>query len=433
MGPTNAKSTFAEDLGTTVITIYAGPERKSFVVHKSLLTSQSSYFDKALNGNFKEADENSITLEEEDPAAVGLLIGWLYRGIIPGTRQKISPFARRSSDAGFQEYVAPPPYPDNGTSLPFTPGTYSDPNNPRMSDTFTHIGFDAQYQQWSPEELRLADYKLNRIYGPAPLAHGAAAANPAPATVPMTLTTGQPGTVPPYQPVSLFGPSPWPAAPRPGGLFGGFGNGTQQNSLFGRPPNRDARSGPFSFKNKPTLQPGEFGFDPLIKYPKTEQVFLQGISRSDALDTLQEEQELQQFALLNLCILAETICWTYLFNDAVDAYVSGELNLHRNIPFEHVELIYQRTYSESPLREFVMDSIRRLNTNNANSHLEYMPLAQQYEGFLEDVLGNLSGLKFVNKAPLFPPTPKSYHKTEDEKDSAQEVFARKEKEQDWQA
>jgi hypothetical protein len=63
------------DLGTDVVSIYVGPDRKHYVVHKQLLTSQSDYFDKALNGNFKEAEENKIHLEEDDPAAIGLMIG----------------------------------------------------------------------------------------------------------------------------------------------------------------------------------------------------------------------------------------------------------------------------------------------------------------------------------------------------------------------
>lgn len=76
-----------------MVSIYVGPERKHYVVHKRLLTSQSDYFDKALNGGFKEAEENKIHLEEDDPAAVGLLVGWLYRGVIPGTGRKPGPFS----------------------------------------------------------------------------------------------------------------------------------------------------------------------------------------------------------------------------------------------------------------------------------------------------------------------------------------------------
>ena len=67
-------------MGTEVVSIYVGEERKRFVVHKDLLTSQSEYFDKALNGNFKEAEENAIYFKEDDPVAIGFLVTWLYRG-----------------------------------------------------------------------------------------------------------------------------------------------------------------------------------------------------------------------------------------------------------------------------------------------------------------------------------------------------------------
>ncbi|KAF4629010.1 hypothetical protein G7Y89_g9140 [Cudoniella acicularis] len=426
----STKISFAEDLGTEVVSIYVGPERKHFVVHKSLLTTQSTYFDRALNGNFKEAEENSIYMEEEDPAAVGLLVGWLYRGAIPGAGGKMSPFARRSSD-DIQSFVSPPPFPETGTTSPYVPGQYPDFNNPRNTEHFLHIAFDPQYQQFSQEELRLSDYRSNRRYqtvpttlpGPGPGIGGFAplqqtAAAPA-TTTPMALTTGQAGGFAPYQ--SLFSNLP----PRVNGLF------SQPATNY---------SNPFSFVNrgpftkKPTLQPGDFGYDSLISYPKSDGVFLNGIPRSEPLDSRQQQEDSQQLALLNLCILAETICWAKLFNDSVNAYVSGEANMHRNIPIVHVEIIYQRTHSDSTLREFVIDSIRRLRASNGEAHMAYMSLAQQYEEFLENILGHISGLKFVDKRASFgdPQLQKTYHMPEEDPLSnglRGGVFARKEKEE----
>jgi hypothetical protein len=63
-----------------VIDIYVGPEKKRYVVHNHLLKSRSEYFDKALNGPFNEAKENSIYLEKDGPATVGLLVAFMYRG-----------------------------------------------------------------------------------------------------------------------------------------------------------------------------------------------------------------------------------------------------------------------------------------------------------------------------------------------------------------
>jgi hypothetical protein len=70
-------------MGNENVIIYVGPERKRCLIHKDLLTKQSEYFNSALNGKFKEAEENSIHLEEESPATFDLLVGWLYQGRIP--------------------------------------------------------------------------------------------------------------------------------------------------------------------------------------------------------------------------------------------------------------------------------------------------------------------------------------------------------------
>jgi hypothetical protein len=58
------------------------------VVHTQLLDSQSEYFDGALNGGFREAQENSIYWEEDDLDTVALMVGFLYRGVIPSFDQQ---------------------------------------------------------------------------------------------------------------------------------------------------------------------------------------------------------------------------------------------------------------------------------------------------------------------------------------------------------
>jgi len=122
----------ARDLGTEVISVYVGPDRRRFVVHKQLLTSQSDYFDKALNGRFKEAEENEIHLEEDDPTAIGLMVGWLYRGVIPGTGNKASPFTRAICTSNENnQWLGPPLFPQSGTSVPFTPFLASERKYPK--------------------------------------------------------------------------------------------------------------------------------------------------------------------------------------------------------------------------------------------------------------------------------------------------------------
>ena len=76
-------------LGTETVSLYVGPEKKKFVVHKHMLTAQSKYFNGAFNRNFKEATEGSIFLEEDDAEVVDLLVVWLYRGSFPRTREQV--------------------------------------------------------------------------------------------------------------------------------------------------------------------------------------------------------------------------------------------------------------------------------------------------------------------------------------------------------
>lgn len=48
-----------------------------FSVHKDILT-KSEYFRKALDGDFREAEEQAIDLPEEDPAIFSFIIAYLY-------------------------------------------------------------------------------------------------------------------------------------------------------------------------------------------------------------------------------------------------------------------------------------------------------------------------------------------------------------------
>lgn len=45
------------NLGTEIVTIYVGPKRKEFKIHKKLICGSADYFGKAFNGDFKEARE----------------------------------------------------------------------------------------------------------------------------------------------------------------------------------------------------------------------------------------------------------------------------------------------------------------------------------------------------------------------------------------
>jgi len=64
---------------SAIIPIRVGPTAELFNVHKAVLT-KSEYFSKALDGDFKEAEEQAIFLPEEDPAIFSFVVAYLYEG-----------------------------------------------------------------------------------------------------------------------------------------------------------------------------------------------------------------------------------------------------------------------------------------------------------------------------------------------------------------
>ncbi len=69
-----------------MIDIHVGPKRKLFRLHKTLLCHDSTYFDNAFNGSFKESKEEDMYLPEDCAETFDLFVSWLYRrdlGCIP--------------------------------------------------------------------------------------------------------------------------------------------------------------------------------------------------------------------------------------------------------------------------------------------------------------------------------------------------------------
>ena len=110
-----------------------------------------------------EAEKNSIYFKEEDPAAVALLIAWLYLDIIPGTENLATPSS--ASLFSFPRTIQIPTSKE-GTGYQFVPTTLAVPGNSflisNQLDSFQHICVQPQYTCFSPEELRLTDYQLGR-------------------------------------------------------------------------------------------------------------------------------------------------------------------------------------------------------------------------------------------------------------------------------
>jgi hypothetical protein len=66
-----------------MVTIYVGPERKDFIVHKKLLCESAQFFKGALMRDFEEAHKGEIVMLEDSPGAFSLYVDWIYRSTLP--------------------------------------------------------------------------------------------------------------------------------------------------------------------------------------------------------------------------------------------------------------------------------------------------------------------------------------------------------------
>lgn len=72
-------------MGQTVVTVEVSTdtEREQFIVHKDVLTNCSPYFKAAFEGEFREANEKSITIPDTKPATFQTFMDWCYFGNVP--------------------------------------------------------------------------------------------------------------------------------------------------------------------------------------------------------------------------------------------------------------------------------------------------------------------------------------------------------------
>ena len=65
-----------------MVTIKVGPEQTPFCMHKAIVCSQSTYFEKAFNGRLEEATTGVITLADIDVDLFRIISAWLYTGML---------------------------------------------------------------------------------------------------------------------------------------------------------------------------------------------------------------------------------------------------------------------------------------------------------------------------------------------------------------
>ncbi|KAF2102669.1 hypothetical protein NA57DRAFT_71657 [Rhizodiscina lignyota] len=61
-----------------LVTVKVGKDATPCVLHKALLCAASKFFENAFNGNFKEAHEREVKLEEVDFKTFAMFMNWLY-------------------------------------------------------------------------------------------------------------------------------------------------------------------------------------------------------------------------------------------------------------------------------------------------------------------------------------------------------------------
>lgn len=66
-----------------MVTVYVGPRRKGFIVHKNIICEASKYFAMAFRGNIRKDHNGSIDLQDETPGAFALFVDYLYRSEVP--------------------------------------------------------------------------------------------------------------------------------------------------------------------------------------------------------------------------------------------------------------------------------------------------------------------------------------------------------------
>ncbi|KAM3068033.1 hypothetical protein ACMFMG_011081 [Clarireedia jacksonii] len=82
---------FLESVGTEMVDLFVGPEKRHFRVHKTILCEKIPYFDKMFNGGFIEAKELEASFPDDLPQAFDIVVEWVYVGKLRHLSSKATP------------------------------------------------------------------------------------------------------------------------------------------------------------------------------------------------------------------------------------------------------------------------------------------------------------------------------------------------------
>jgi hypothetical protein len=100
-----SKANHSRAMGDEMASIYVGPKRKKFLVHKKLICEASDFFSKAFTGGFQESQGDSMHLPDDDPNAFALFIDWIYRSKIPTMKPEDQATAYRVAITLYNLYI----------------------------------------------------------------------------------------------------------------------------------------------------------------------------------------------------------------------------------------------------------------------------------------------------------------------------------------
>ncbi|KAF7931621.1 uncharacterized protein EAE98_004357 [Botrytis deweyae] len=73
---------FLEIMGSEIVDIHVGPQKKLFRVHRGILCDKVPYFRKMFSSGFVEGLEGKAFFPEDDPKCFDFFMGWIYFGTL---------------------------------------------------------------------------------------------------------------------------------------------------------------------------------------------------------------------------------------------------------------------------------------------------------------------------------------------------------------